>query len=150
MRFFMLRIYGVMAAVSAPLWAQTTEERAAAPLNSGSGWILVKTMLALAFVVALVWVMTWALKKLASRQSVPGGAGVRVVSATSLGPKKSIYLVDVADRRLVLGATDQQITCLTEMERPDEAVETALPEKRSHGGFRQVLDGVMNRRGGHE
>ena len=124
--------------------AQTTDGQTTPPstLEGGSmGWMLVKTLLTLGVVVGLVAAVVWVVKRLAVSGRAGGPVPVRVSGTTYLAPKKAIYLVDVAGRRLVLGVTDQSIQLLTELPIPEEE---ALDASKPQPGFKQKL------RGSHE
>ena len=83
---------------------------------------------ALVLVLALVWVTMWIARRVLKGR-VAGGriAAVRVLDRVHLAPRRSIELVSVKDRVLVLGVTDHNISLLTEFtgdeyQEPDSAV----------------------------
>jgi flagellar biosynthetic protein FliO len=97
---------------------------------------------ALAIVVVAVYGGLWLLKRLmSSRQRHNGGQSIlEVIETTCVGPKKNISLVRVADRTVLIGITDAQISVLTEFDADDTAVvlakeEVAEPEE----GFGNLL-----------
>ena len=84
---------------------------------------LLKTFSSLAVVLALVVLASaiarrWVLPKL-----VPDGAQqpLRLVHSLSLGGRRNIMVVEVGRRTLVVGATAQQVTLLTEFEKEGAA-----------------------------
>ena len=115
------------------------------------GHLLFKTVLSLILVVVLVYVGTFVFKRFVHRPRREGGAFVRIIGSTMLGPKKSIYLVEVEDRVLVLGVTDASISFLTELEnQPADGTQDLTRPKESgisKRGFRQVLDSLLKKRG---
>ncbi len=72
---------------------------------------------ALAVVVALPLAVWW----LARRSGAGTGSPVRVVARAGLGHKASVALVEVAARRFLVGATDQGVQLLSEIDfAPEE------------------------------
>jgi flagellar protein FliO/FliZ len=92
-------------------------------LGVGSGtvpelsyWSLIaKLGMGLALVGLLVWGLVLLLRRTGLGQQLTSGGGtVRVAERAFLGPKKAIYLVEIGDRVLALGITEQSISVLAE------------------------------------
>jgi len=73
--------------------------------------MLLSTTVALAFVCALA---VGALRLLGPRRG--SGRGMRVVSRLALDARRSLYVVEVGGRCLLLGAGDGPLTLLTELD----------------------------------
>lgn len=71
------------------------------------------------------------------------GKAVKVLEATSLGPKKQLVLSKVGDRYLLLGVTDQQITRLAEFTE-EELQYQEVPVDQE--GFLQTLQKVWHQK----
>jgi len=127
-----------------------SEEQSSDLSQKSFGPVVVRTVVSLVIVVGFIYVGIYFLKHFVYRRKA-GGLSVRVVGSTLLGPKKGIYLVDVEDRRLVLGVTEHSISFLTELEAPspDERLPASHMEERGESGgrFRGVLDSLMKKRG---
>jgi flagellar biogenesis protein FliO len=72
-------------------------------------------------------------------QSLP----IRVLSSSTIGPKKSLCVVDVLDHVLVLGVTDAQISVLLEIpaDKVHESLRPALQRENqsSRPNFNELL-----------
>lgn len=81
-----------------------------------------KMLTTLAFVVGLMFLLFYVFKKLVAKQGMFGTADkpIRVLSTGFLGPKKSIAMVEVAGRVLILGVANDQITLLSSLEDQEE------------------------------
>lgn len=94
-------------------------------------YMLGKTALSLAAIVALIYALSWFAKKylkpqLWTRSGAP--AELQIVHVLPLEARKKIMVIDVHKKRLVLGVTDQSIHTLCEM-----AVETSdSQEEKRH------------------
>ena len=92
---------------------------------------------ALLIVLALVWGTMWVARRvLKGRLSGAGRSNLKVVDRMFLAPRRSIELVAIGERILVLGVTDNQISMLTELEAdewPSEAAKAALNPRATHG-----------------
>ena len=92
------------------LFAQADAVGAAGPDLLPSIW---RTMGALAVVLALLAALAWLLRRQqAIRRS---GKGMGVESAISLGDRRSLAVVTVEGRRLLLGLAPNGVTLLTEL-----------------------------------
>lgn len=81
-------------------------------LTSGYGAYLVQTTLALLAVCALAIVVL----RLLRRRVGAGGRGLRVVARLGLEPRRSLYVIEVAGRYLLVGVGDGPMTMLAELD----------------------------------
>ena len=66
----------------------------------------------------IVLPVIYAKKGAGSRPGLTGGL-MRILDRQNLAPQKTVYLVEVAGRYLLLGVTDRQINTLTELEKTE-------------------------------
>lgn len=123
---------GLAANLAAALAALAAEAPAAAaepgPPDLAGG--ISQMLLALGLVLALVLALYWL-----ARRFLPGAAGLgqasglRVLGRLALGPKKSLALVEVGKRVLVLGLAEQGVNLLATIDDPAEiaALDAAKP-----------------------
>lgn len=104
--------------------------------------LLGKTALALGLVAACILSCGWLVSRFGARPS-PAGALVRVVSSTRVGQREKVVVVDVGERRLVLGVTAQQVTRLAQMPAPEQADE----QQQAPRGFALRLADALKRGG---
>lgn len=90
-------------------------------------WMIVRLVLSLAFVGAVLWFGA----RLAKKRGLGGAGGglIEVVARQRMGRSSTLSVVRIADVTLVVGATEQQITLLAEMD--GEVVDTALRERET-------------------
>lgn len=96
----------------------------------------VKTVGALLLVVGVIICLCYLIKRF--RFGAAGGRApsMRLLGTLSLGPKRSVALVEIMDQWLVLGVGADTVTILTSMERP----EGGLPETGAQApDFRSIL-----------
>jgi flagellar protein FliO/FliZ len=84
-------------------------------------WVLAKTLLSLAAVLGLMIGVVFLLKKFVYGSGTQSSAQVdiRVMGSRSLSPKKSISVVRVMGKVLVVGLSEQGISLLTELDGDD-------------------------------
>jgi len=95
------------------LLAQVTAPVVTGPEFAPPIW---RTLLALVFVLALLAGLGWALRKgLLARR---GNSAIGVETALALGERRSLVIVTVEGRRLLLGLTPGQVSLVTELKPP--------------------------------
>jgi flagellar protein FliO/FliZ len=83
----------------------------------------------------LVGAALWFAARVAKRRGIGQGNGlIEVVARQRMGRSSSVNLIRVADVVLVVGATDEQVTLLAEVD--SEAVDAALAEREAQRPFR--------------
>ena len=88
-------------------------------------WMIIRLILSLAFVAAVLLFAA----RLAKKRGLGQGNGViEVVARQRMGRSSTLNVVRVADVVLVVGATEEQVTLLAEVDAA--AVEHALRERR--------------------
>lgn len=119
--------------------AQTATAPGASPPSLGGSFL--QMLFGLALVLGLLFAGVWFLKKL-SGTTGPNGQIARVVSATPIGTRERIVIVELGQTWLVLGVTPSSINTLAEMPRQ------ALPPggKPIPPNFADWLRNTMNRR----
>ncbi len=90
-----------------------------------------RLFLALGFLLALIPLVIWGLKKLQGLQYKLSKSEIQVIAAHPITAKERLLLVEVDGRRLLLGATSQQITCLKELGRSDASFADLMDEQLS-------------------
>jgi flagellar protein FliO/FliZ len=89
---------------------------------------VLSTLLGLAFILALIFVGAWLLKRLGHLPTASKGP-VRLVGGLSLGTRERLVVVDVDKARLVLGVSPGRVQTLHVMVAP-EPFEQALAEAK--------------------
>jgi flagellar protein FliO/FliZ len=88
-------------------------------------WMIIRLILSLAFVAAVLFFAA----RMAKKRGLGQGNGViEVVARQRMGRSSTLNVVRVADVVLVVGATEEQVTLLAEVDA--DAVEAALRERR--------------------
>lgn len=85
---------------------------------------LMRLFLALAVTIGLivltVWGLKWVWEKRGLNQWTEEGKVLRVLATTYLSPRKTIYLVEVGNRILVVGVGGEEMSCLDVIREPEE------------------------------
>jgi flagellar biosynthetic protein FliO len=109
----------------------------------------IKTFSTLAVMLAVILIGFYLMKRF-----WPKGAGfmgahqwVKVITATSIAPKKMISLVEVGDEILVLGLTESHISLLTKVtdEQMIYSLRASLGKKSAGSPFYQQFKGLINK-----
>ena len=103
---------------------------------------IIKMVSALIVVIFAVYVGLYLLKRLmASRASRSGRNNLlEVIQSTYVGPKKSVSLLRVADRSVLIGVTDNGISVLTELDSEETAAILSTEAKvEKKDSFRSLL-----------
>lgn len=80
-----------------------------------SQWlILLRTLLSLGAVVALIYVLAWAVRKYLKpeRWSAGGVSDIKILQSHAIDPKKKLMIVDARGEQLLLGVADSSISLL--------------------------------------
>jgi flagellar protein FliO/FliZ len=89
-------------------------------------WMIIRLVLSLAFVAAVLLFAA----RLAKKRGLGQGNGlIEVIARQRMGRTSTVNVVRIADVVLVVGATEEQVTLLAEVDA--DAVENALREHRS-------------------
>jgi len=86
--------------------------------DNRSGWeIALDFGVKLLIIVGLVYLVLYGIRWLqrARYKNISGGATINVLETTGLSPGRSLHLVVVGEKTLLLGATDHQISVLAEL-----------------------------------
>jgi len=90
-----------------------------------------RTLFALLVVLSLLAGLGWMLRRgLLARRS---GRGLGVETALALGERRSLVIVAVEGRRLLLGLTPSQVSLVTEL-RPPASFDDAIARATGEGG----------------
>lgn len=110
-----------------------------APWPSG-GYGVARGLVGLAVVLALIALAGWLLRRGAFGPAAAGKrAGMTVDAAVPLGERRSLMVVTIESRRLLLGVTPAQVTLITELQPkpPAEPFDRTLAQRVTppyHGG----------------
>jgi len=145
---------GLLALGALSLWAGAMAPGAAVPVSPaaplpagqvsspdfmGTVGLAASITLKLAFVIALIYGCMYALKRWPGGWFAASKKRVALLETTRLSPRQALHLVQVGDRTLLVGATDQAVTLLTEVALPaaGEAAQPAAP------AFTHALDQAL-------
>ncbi|MBD3401813.1 flagellar biosynthetic protein FliO [candidate division GN15 bacterium] len=134
----------------------TTNSLAEVKANAGNGGAnvasgspfgaLFKMIAALVIVIACIYGGLYLLnRQMKRRQFGKAGGTLDVIETAFVGPKKTVSLVRIADRAVLVGVTDNQITVLTELSEPETARILAEQQQPSQEAFGTVLHTAFDR-----
>lgn len=110
--------------------------------------VYVKVVFLLIFVVMVIVFAVWAMKRLSPQMGRDFHNGVmKILSSTWLGPKKALHLVQVADRIMLLGMTENSVNLITEFKDPEEVarVRTQLEGKEVKQNFAAAFSSFFHK-----
>jgi len=112
------------------------DKGATASTGPGALAVLFGLFWKLALVTGLIILTVWALRRLLKTGGIPLAAqgAVRVLSVTHLDTRRSVYLLEVGDRLLVVGGGGESLNLLTEITSPVEKGEIREKLRESEGG----------------
>jgi len=114
-----------------------------ADLTAGYAWLLAETLVALVAVCLLALVaLRWGLRRLGVPGAAMEGGRIHVLERVAVDPRRSLLLVSVGPRILLVGTGDGPMTMLAEI---DPATLPALPAKKTVA-FREILARALGRR----
>ena len=122
-----------------PLFADESAQQIPA-VDPISSTYLVKIILGLTFILVLIFVLAWLMKKM---QLTPhsGQQMIKVLSAVSVGTRDRIALVEVGDDQILVGLTPGRIQKLHTLSSP-----ISLPDGPQHqNGFSGKFNSLMKR-----
>lgn len=91
--------------------------------NGGDAWPWIRTFLALAVVVGLVLLARWLFRSAGGRGVVSAGGKtgpMQVLARAGLAGRHQMFLVRLGERLVLVGASPQQLTTLSEITDPAE------------------------------
>jgi flagellar protein FliO/FliZ len=112
------------AASAAPIGPALASATASASAGS-----LLQTIFALCFVLGLLVVLAWLLKRYGPRPPA-GAANLRIVGALNLGGRERIIVVEVGEQWIVVGASPGRVNALASM--PKQATPADVAELAPH------------------
>ena len=129
-------------ASTSPLLSQAVAAASATEqgFQAVGGGKLIETLLGLALVLALIFVLARVLRRM------QGGAGagsrvLRVVSSLSVGTRERILLLRVADKHILVAATPQTISPLHVFDEMPEGLLETEPETSGFADLLQSMNG---------
>ena len=107
--------------------------------SAGYGWLLAQMVL----VLLAVCLLAYALLRFGMRRFQAAASrtrGMRVVARLVLEPRRSIYVVEIAGRHLVVGAAENGLTQLLELDADTVArLQQALAQESPRTSFKDIL-----------
>lgn len=107
-------------------------------------------ILALLGVLALVFLLFWAMKKLNKRVMLSDSRNIKILERINLGPDKMLLLVSICGKCMVLGVTNGRVEKVHELEETEEQL---LQKQLSEDGnpsfkesFKIVFKNMMNKK----
>jgi flagellar biosynthetic protein FliO len=100
---------------------------------------LARILAALMVIIIVIYVGVFLLRRMSGNRLGAGrGKTIQVIEQTYLAPKKSVCLLKLADRAVLIGITDASITMLTELEwesLPPDVVKKLAESPAGFSGF---------------
>jgi len=100
---------------NSPLFANDPNFFRGSDFNSGGAGFSVRAVLAVLFVLALFIAAIYVSKKLLPKISNLPGKEIRIIETVHLGPRKAVHLLEIGNRRFLIGSTNENITKLADL-----------------------------------
>ncbi|KJZ16419.1 hypothetical protein TW85_00750 [Marinomonas sp. S3726] len=93
-------------------------------MSASSIW---KMLLSLAFVIALIPLSIWAMKKIQKVQGKFGNTPIQILNVQALGAKEKLVVIEVDQQKLLLGVTGQSISLIKTLSEKNVAFSDYIP-----------------------
>ncbi|WP_082827995.1 MULTISPECIES: flagellar biosynthetic protein FliO [unclassified Marinomonas] len=93
-------------------------------MSASSIW---KMLLSLAFVIALIPLSIWAMKKIQKVQGKFGNTPIQILNVQALGAKEKLVVIEVDQQKLLLGVTGQSISLIKTLSEKNIAFSDYIP-----------------------
>ncbi|MGB2865507.1 MAG: flagellar biosynthetic protein FliO [Sedimentisphaerales bacterium] len=100
---------------NSPLFANDQDFFGKSEYNPVGGEFSVRAVLAVLFVLALFIAAIYVSKKLLPKITNLPGKEIRIVETVHLGPRKAVHLLEIGNRRFLIGSTNENVTKLADM-----------------------------------
>jgi flagellar biosynthetic protein FliO len=98
-----------------PLFANDPNYFGKPGYNPVGGEFSVRAILAVLFVLALFIAVIYVSKKLLPKITNLPGREIRIIETVYLGPRKAVHVIEVYNRRFLIGSTNENVTKLAEL-----------------------------------
>jgi len=111
------------------------------------GMLLFKTIGSLIIIFILIFIVVYYFKKfIIGKKGAGGNAGsMQIVGNLYLAPKKSLYLVKIGKKIVVLGVTENNISRISELDEEEFEELKAMESSDSHSMLTQQFNGILNK-----
>ncbi len=107
-------------------------------------------IMALLGVLALVFLLFWAMKKLNKRVTLSDSRNMKILERINLGTDKMLLLVSICGKCMVLGVTNGRVEKVHELEETEEQLLTMNDKKGGNPTFKEsfktVFKDMMNKK----
>lgn len=103
----------VVLLTSTPVWA---EENATPALGGELGPTLLQLAGALLFIIVIIYLSVWLMKKYSVGKMAGGGGLISIVERRHLTQKQILYIVKVGDKHMLIGASDSGLQKLGDID----------------------------------
>lgn len=112
-------------------------------------WMVLAVRLGLVLIVIwlAVMAMRWYVRRVNGIDGAASGRQLQVLETKALAPNRSLHLVRVGNRAVLLGVTPERINQLTEIDDPEEVerlVEAAAEREGSPRSLRAIVGGISD------
>ena len=116
-------------------------------MAAASAGSLLQTIFGLLFVLAMLALFAWAMKRFGPRPQA-GAAGLRIVGALNLGGRERLMVIEIGNQWIVVGASPGRVNALATMPKQDaEPGEATLnPYAPSASSFSEWLKQTIDKR----
>ena len=115
----------------------------------GFSSIIFRLLAALVVTVALIYLTVWGLKFIWEKRgwtsAVDEGKPIRILASSYLAPRKTVQLVEVGNRVLVVGVGHEEVNCLDVITDPEEVKALKLAARQ---GFSEIFQRTVRQQDG--
>jgi flagellar biosynthetic protein FliO len=148
----LLAVFG-LAILAAGTQAQPTAEQMVSGAQMSSAGLGVDIFLKLVLVLLLIYASVYALRKFQVGASGGTVKRLRVLETAHLSPRQKIHLVQIGSQVILIGATDQNLSFLTDVEIQAQDAEQPMLEQpggtagnKASAGFAGILASTFMKR----
>lgn len=100
---------------NSPLFANDQDFFGKSDYKPVGGEFSVRAILAVLFVLALFITAVYVSKKLLPKIANLPGKKIRIIETVHLGPRKAVHLIEIDNRRFLIGSTNENVTKLADL-----------------------------------